>query len=252
MSEEWSGLSGEASRKRTTSEVSSSAEADAKRMRSSRSPNSESDSAQTREESPKRSGPAQSTSQASPDDNSVDLKRKSEERRLMALISHFSSDHLNRFEMYRRAALPKAGVRRLMQSAVDTSIPQNAVIAMCGIAKVFVGEIIEEGKSWAWAPMIDSWRELKENSFKVWTSACQVTQRLQYELKFTTKHSLRYTQCKEFIKDSLFSSLKPKGKDRCTSTHPDVFFLTFLFTRLLCEQGNCWVIFSKTGFKDMR
>ena len=146
MSEEWSALAGEPSRKRTSSEVSSSAETDAKRLRSSRSPSSEADSAHTREESPKRSASAPGPSHASPEDNSLDVKRKSEERRLMALISHFSSDHLNRFEMYRRAALPKAGVRRLMQSAVDTSIPQNAVIAMCGIAKVFVGEIIEEGE----------------------------------------------------------------------------------------------------------
>ena len=33
-----------------------------------------------------------------------------------------------------------------MQSASGCTIPQNVVIAMAGIAKVFVGEIVEEGE----------------------------------------------------------------------------------------------------------
>uniref|UniRef100_A0A0K8TKC2 Putative transcription initiation factor tfiid subunit 11 n=1 Tax=Tabanus bromius TaxID=304241 RepID=A0A0K8TKC2_TABBR len=67
-----------------------------------------------------------------------------EQEKMQVLVSNFTEQQLERYEMYRRAAFPKAAVKRLMQTMTGCSVSQNVVIAMSGIAKVFVGEVVEE------------------------------------------------------------------------------------------------------------
>jgi len=69
--------------------------------------------------------------------------QEEERMKMQLLVSNFSEDQLNRYEMFRRAAFPKAAVKRLMQSISGTTVSPSVVIAMSGIAKVYVGEIVE-------------------------------------------------------------------------------------------------------------
>ncbi|KAF3697127.1 Transcription initiation factor TFIID subunit 11 [Channa argus] len=83
----------------------------------------------------------------------VEAEKKKEKRhkvdedeiqKMQVLVSSFSEEQLNRYEMYRRSAFPKAAIKRLIQSITGSSVSQNVVIAMSGISKVFAGEIVEE------------------------------------------------------------------------------------------------------------
>jgi len=65
--------------------------------------------------------------------------------KMQVLISSFSDRQLNRYEMFKRSCFPKSTIKRLMQNvSTGASISQNVVIAMAGISKVFVGEVVEE------------------------------------------------------------------------------------------------------------
>ncbi|XP_071955483.1 transcription initiation factor TFIID subunit 11-like [Antedon mediterranea] len=68
-----------------------------------------------------------------------------EREKMQVLVEAFSEEQLNRYEMFRRAAFPRAAVKRIMQSITGGTVSQNVVIAMAGIAKVYVGEIVEQG-----------------------------------------------------------------------------------------------------------
>ena len=73
----------------------------------------------------------------------IKLADQSMQERTVLLVSTLSAKQLDQYEIFRRSTMPRAAVKRLMQSVSGTSVPQNAVIAMAGITKVYVGEVVE-------------------------------------------------------------------------------------------------------------
>ena len=82
-------------------------------------------------------------------------------------MANFSEEQLNRYEIFRRSAFPKASIKKvvvflaqleqeiqikllifpfckIIQTVCGKTVSASVVIAMSGIAKVFVGEIIEK------------------------------------------------------------------------------------------------------------
>eukprot|EP00216_Chloropicon_sp_CCMP2111_P000992 CAMPEP_0198246656 /NCGR_PEP_ID=MMETSP1446-20131203/46087_1 /TAXON_ID=1461542 ORGANISM="Unidentified sp, Strain CCMP2111" /NCGR_SAMPLE_ID=MMETSP1446 /ASSEMBLY_ACC=CAM_ASM_001112 /LENGTH=132 /DNA_ID=CAMNT_0043930979 /DNA_START=268 /DNA_END=666 /DNA_ORIENTATION=- len=55
-------------------------------------------------------------------------------------------EELERFESFRRSAIPKPQMKKLLH-AVTGQVPDvNSIIVMCGVAKLLVGDIVEHAK----------------------------------------------------------------------------------------------------------
>ena len=87
--------------------------------------------------------PPPAASEEQTEGSSVKDEHKEQIERMQLLVSAFSNDQEDQYEIFRRSTFPKSTIRKLMQSVCTGSVPQNAVIAMAGVAKVYVGEIVE-------------------------------------------------------------------------------------------------------------
>ncbi|KIJ67393.1 hypothetical protein HYDPIDRAFT_108137 [Hydnomerulius pinastri MD-312] len=82
------------------------------------------------------------------DDYSAQLKWQSESKdNLKVLMDNFSPAQYDRFEAYRRHALPKQAVRRVIQQTTGQQVSQPVAQIVAGFAKVFVGEIVEKARA---------------------------------------------------------------------------------------------------------
>ncbi|GKV26284.1 hypothetical protein SLEP1_g35617 [Rubroshorea leprosula] len=67
--------------------------------------------------------------------------------KMQAILSQFTEEQMSRYESFRRSALQKSNMRRLLVSITGSqkiSLPMTIVV--CGIAKLFVGELVETAR----------------------------------------------------------------------------------------------------------
>ncbi|CAG8711291.1 5417_t:CDS:2, partial [Acaulospora morrowiae] len=60
------------------------------------------------------------------------------------LLKAFSPEQTERFEVYRRSALSKPNIKKLVSSIFGYSCSNNISIVVAGFSKIFIGEIIEK------------------------------------------------------------------------------------------------------------
>ncbi|KAF5094640.1 hypothetical protein D0Z00_003448 [Geotrichum galactomycetum] len=74
-------------------------------------------------------------------------KNEAQEReKLRLLLAHFSEDQMSRYEAFRRANLNRNAIKKLANSVLNQSISGNVAVALSGLAKVFVGELVEKAR----------------------------------------------------------------------------------------------------------
>jgi len=81
------------------------------------------------------------------DDYSAQLSFQSQSKdNLKVLMDNFSHAQYDRFEAYRRHALPKQAVRKVIQQTLGQQVSQPVAQIVAGFGKVFVGEMVEKAR----------------------------------------------------------------------------------------------------------
>ncbi|KAJ7284543.1 hTAFII28-like protein conserved region-domain-containing protein [Mycena rebaudengoi] len=82
------------------------------------------------------------------DDYSAQLSWQSQSKdNLKVLMDNFTPDQYERFEAYRRHALPKQAVRKLIQQTLGQQVSAPVAQIVAGFSKVFVGEMVEKARA---------------------------------------------------------------------------------------------------------
>jgi len=82
------------------------------------------------------------------DDYSAQLSWQSQSKdNLKVLMDNFTPEQYERFEAYRRHALPKQAVRKVIQQSLGQQVSMPVAQVVAGFTKVFVGEIVEKARA---------------------------------------------------------------------------------------------------------
>lgn len=89
-------------------------------------------------------------------DTEESIRQKIEQTReqMKFVLQNFTPEQMHRYETFRRVGFSRTIVKKIMQNVLGHAVNPNTVIVMGGIAKVFVGELVEEAKD-----VMDEWGE---------------------------------------------------------------------------------------------
>lgn len=80
----------------------------------------------------------------------VQIRRKEKEKQYAALLKTLHDKELDRYEAFRRSNLSRGRMRKLLMSISGQTInDEKILIVVCCLAKMFVGELIEEAREMA-------------------------------------------------------------------------------------------------------
>mmetsp|Transcript_12584 Transcript_12584/g.37842 ORF Transcript_12584/g.37842 Transcript_12584/m.37842 type:complete len:145 (-) Transcript_12584:2988-3422(-) len=80
------------------------------------------------------------------EDMPIDAKRAQRNLAHSKMLEHFTEAQLERYEAFRRSKFDRRTMKRLQQTIVGQQVSVNMALVMCGISKVFVGELIETAR----------------------------------------------------------------------------------------------------------
>jgi transcription initiation factor TFIID subunit 11 len=67
-------------------------------------------------------------------------------QKMKLLLANFNDEQMSRYEAFRRANINRSAVKKLSNSVLNQSITANVAVALSGMSKVFVGEIVEKAR----------------------------------------------------------------------------------------------------------
>ncbi len=73
-------------------------------------------------------------------------RSRTNQKKMVELLSRFTPEQMNRYECYRRAALPKHVLRRLFHIYTGTFLNPNGLLVLAAVGKLFVGELVETAR----------------------------------------------------------------------------------------------------------
>lgn len=72
------------------------------------------------------------------------IEELDKDEKLRLLIENLDEDQMARYSTYRRATINRNTMKKIVNATVNQSVSVNVAIAISGISKIFVGEIIEK------------------------------------------------------------------------------------------------------------